>query len=93
MKTNLEVLKALIEANKEGTKIIEVSVEEVWMDYGAGIAHTTIVIYYHDEIMRRVSSYQALNPYETEKFKEGTMTVEEMISCAKKVLSSSLIRG
>lgn len=69
---NLENVKEMIEDGMKGEKIFY-EIENVWLDYGAKIMHTTIVAYPHEGM-----SWQIFSPKQLREIKLGTFTKEDV---------------
>ena len=82
MKITLKGLCELLNANMP--KHLHANVEVCWIDYGAGISDTTIVIY--DTVEPRPwGGYQALCPREIEEFKNNEFTLDMAIAFVNKI--------
>lgn len=76
-----DFVKRLNEKIRELNLTAYATLEETYMDYGAGIAWETVIVYYKRKNSTRWSHYQALYPRQWEEIDQGIIdpNVEEVL--------------
>ncbi|HHT97272.1 MAG TPA: hypothetical protein GXZ90_05205 [Clostridiales bacterium] len=75
---NLELIKLMLEEVMKDEPI-KYEIEDVWMDYGAGIKHTTIVAY-----STQVGSWQIFSPRDKKEIENGNYTLNSFNTLVNK---------
>jgi len=71
---NLQLVKAMLEGAMKDEPIIY-KIQEVWMDFGAGIKHTTIVAYPY---LKDRMSWQIFSPRDLKEIDNGEYTLDSL---------------
>lgn len=75
---NLELIKSMLEGAMQDEQIVY-TIQEVWLDFGAGIKHTTIVAYPKDK-----TSWQIFSPRDLKEIESGEYTLNSFKTLVNK---------